>query len=112
MCNPPPPPVDDEEDVFNFQPTNIFTPNSDGTNDLLVFCDGCNIKGEVVILNRWGNVVFETNDITIPWDGNNKSGQPVVDGTYYYHIEVQYKNRAERSEKVDSSRLCTKSVMA
>ena len=89
--NPPPPPVDDEEDVFNFQPTNIFTPNSDGTNDLLVFCDGCNIKGEVVILNRWGNVVFETNDITIPWDGNNKSGQPVVDGTYYYHIEVQYK---------------------
>lgn len=81
-------PVDD--DVFNFQPTNVFTPNGDGINDLLIFCDGCNVKSKVSIVNRWGNVVFEANSITTPWNGNNKSGQPVTDGTYFYTIDVEF----------------------
>ena len=88
----PPPPVDNPpgDDVFNFQPTNVFTPNGDGINDLLVFCEGCDIKSHVAILNRWGNVVFESNNIATPWNGNNISGQPVTDGTYFYTIDVEF----------------------
>lgn len=88
----PPPPSDPgtEEDVLNFQPANIFTPNGDGTNDQLVFCKDCNIKSHVIIMNRWGNVVFESNNINTPWSGNNTSGKPVTDGTYYYVIDVEF----------------------
>lgn len=91
-CDGSGPPDDDpvDDDVFNFQPTNVFTPNGDGINDLLVFCDGCDIKSHVAIVNRWGNVVFEANSITTPWNGNNKSGQPVTDGTYFYTIDVEF----------------------
>ncbi len=87
-----PPEEPTEEEVFTFQPTNVFTPNGDGKNDLLYFCQNCNVESHVVILNRWGNVVFEANDINTPWNGNNKSGEPVVDGTYFYHIDIEFEN--------------------
>lgn len=90
----PPPPTEeeDEEDVFNFQSTNVFTPNEDGSNDLLYLCKDCNVKGYLVIVNRWGNIVFETNDISQPWDGKSQSGKSVQDGTYFYHMDVEFKN--------------------
>ena len=42
---------------------NVFTPNNDGNNDsfyIQTVCDYSNFS--VVITNRWGNVVFESND--------------------------------------------------
>ncbi len=93
MSPPPPPPgPEDEDEVFNFQHTNVFSPNGDGKNDLLYFCKECNVNGQVIVLNRWGNTVFESNNLSQPWDGNSPAGQPVQDGTYFYHIDVQYKN--------------------
>ena len=92
---PPPPPGDDDEpeDVFNFQSTNIFTPNDDGSNDLLYLCKDCQVKkGHLVILNRWGNTVFETTNIALPWNGKAPNGQPVQDGTYFYHMDVEFQD--------------------
>ncbi|MEA3450449.1 MAG: gliding motility-associated C-terminal domain-containing protein [Bacteroidota bacterium] len=69
---------------------NIFTPNSDNINDLFhplpyKFVDHIDLK----IYNRWGNLVFSTEDPDINWDGTNlKTGSVVPDGVYYYICDV------------------------
>jgi gliding motility-associated-like protein len=49
---------------------NTFSPNGDGLNDLL-FVKGQNIvEMDFKVFNRFGELVFETNDQSIGWDGN------------------------------------------
>lgn len=45
---------------------NIFTPNGDDQNDLFKLINPKGIQDlEIIILNRWGNVVFENNKIVL-----------------------------------------------
>ncbi|NJK82455.1 MAG: T9SS type B sorting domain-containing protein [Saprospiraceae bacterium] len=56
------------EPPFVFVP-NVFTPNSDGNNDLL-YVRGFNIdRVHFRVFNRWGELVFETRDLSQGWDG-------------------------------------------
>ncbi len=67
---------------------NAFSPNGDGENDVL-YVRGHSIKKiEFRIFNRWGEMVFETNDVNIGWDGTYKgklSDSDVFD--YYLNVE-------------------------
>ena len=70
---------------------NVFTPNGDEHNDLFTpifpyqFIDHIDMH----IFNRWGGLVFETNDPNINWNGKDfKSGKDCPDGVYYYTCEV------------------------
>lgn len=69
---------------------NTFTPNGDGFNDLFTpilpyrFIDHIEMK----IFDRWGNLVFETEDPMINWDGKNLQGKDVAEGVYYYVCNV------------------------
>jgi gliding motility-associated-like protein len=69
---------------------NVITPNGDGDNDLFIpFPYKFVEKIELKIYNRWGNLVFETQNPDINWDGTDyKSKQPVSDGVYYYLCDV------------------------
>jgi len=67
---------------------NVFTPNQDGANDIYLVSGKGIIEYSIVILNRWGNVVFESNDINSPWDGTI-NGNPCVDGVYFYNIKAK-----------------------
>jgi gliding motility-associated-like protein len=62
---------------------NVFTPNNDSKNDFF-FIMG--IEGfpnsRLVIYNRWGNLVFESNNYRNNWDGAG-----AAEGTYYYVFE-------------------------
>jgi len=74
----------------NLEVPNIFTPNGDGQNDFFTI-DATGIKTfSIVIYNRWGTRVFESDDINKSWDGNN-----VVDGTYFYIIRAESINGKE-----------------
>jgi len=66
-----------------------FTPNGDHHNDL-IFVNGWGIKKLVdfKIYNRWGQLVFETNDIAEGWDGYYK-GELQPQDTYVYQAEVE-----------------------
>jgi large repetitive protein len=82
-----------------------FTPNADG-----IIIKGLDDASEIemIVFNRWGNIVFKTNDIKQnPWKGQNEgdltiakstinaqntSGEIVPEGTYFYIIN--YKNKA------------------
>lgn len=69
---------------FLGQIPNVFSPNSDGVNDVW------EIEGavkSVVILNRWGNEVFSANESFNGWNGKDKSGNDCTDGVYFYRVE-------------------------
>jgi gliding motility-associated-like protein len=62
---------------------NVFSPNGDGYNDVLTPTKLRAISQvQTKILNRWGQQVFESNELEINWDGT-KDGQLVPDGVYY-----------------------------
>ncbi len=65
---------------------NVFTPNGDGVNDLFIPLPYRYVKDiDIKIYDRWGLLMFETNNPDINWDGKNKDTKLVCsDGTYYY----------------------------
>jgi gliding motility-associated-like protein len=73
-----------------FDIPNVFSPNSDGSNDyfLLINTSGLEhlVEFEMVILNRWGNVVNTFNDPFFKWDGTTEGGKNVTEGTYFYKL--------------------------
>lgn len=67
---------------------NVFTPNGDNQNDVF-FIDVQNATNlEFTILNRWGNVVYETSGLTSVWNGYLKGGNFAQDGTYFVKYAV------------------------
>ncbi|MBA7533927.1 hypothetical protein ES705_26173 [subsurface metagenome] len=75
-----------------FEIPNVFTPNEDNINDILKaktykFIEEIDIK----IYSRTGNLVYQTDDPEINWDGkyNNNYVSP---GIYYYICDI-YENR-------------------
>lgn len=76
------------EEPFVFVP-NAFTPNGDGDNDVLYARSTIIDDTEDFIFriyNRWGEKVFETNDITEGWDGTWR-GDKVKPDVYDYYLE-------------------------
>ena len=70
---------------------NVFTPNGDNQNDLFTPLPNYRYVVDVAIriFDRWGLLMFETNDPQIRWNGTNtKSKEPCPSGTYYYICEV------------------------
>ena len=68
----------------------MITADNDGVNDVVYFAKNCNVPIDARIVNRWGNVVFETSDPSGGWDGNDKSGKPVAEGVYFYRVETEF----------------------
>lgn len=73
-------------DPLTFTPVNVFTPNGDGDNDFFTFANWAQAVAtfQCTIVNRWGQTVHIMNDINDQWDGTNLSGNPCVDGLYFY----------------------------
>ena len=66
---------------------NVFTPGVDGKNDMFEWQVAGIDEFKIVIYNRWGTKVFESEDPTAVWDGTRMNGgteQP--DGTYFYIV--------------------------
>ncbi len=75
-------------DVPELIQANVFTPNGDGTNDYFFFPNKAIVEFSAVITDRWGNVMFNFDDINTKWDGTNmKNGKECSDGTYFYVYE-------------------------
>ncbi len=69
---------------------NGFTPNGDGVNDM-AFARLQGLKRLVTfrIFDRWGDLVFETNDSYQGWDGKNSKGKQLNSGVYVYIVEAE-----------------------
>jgi len=72
----------------DFSFPNIITANGDGVNDLFEI-KNLPENTEVIILNRWGNVVFSSSNYQNNWDGKDNSGKELVDGVYTYKFTTE-----------------------
>ncbi|MEA3496795.1 MAG: PKD domain-containing protein, partial [Bacteroidota bacterium] len=70
---------------FHIYAPNTFTPNEDEVNDSFQIKGTFIIEYNIKIYNRWGEQVFESNDIHNSWDGKYK-GKVCPVGAYYYQI--------------------------
>lgn len=66
---------------------NVFSPNSDGIYDKFGIFGKHLSHIEMKIFNRWGNLVYQSNDYH--WDGRDLSGKPLTNGIYYYLISFE-----------------------
>jgi gliding motility-associated-like protein len=76
-----------------------FTPNGDGVNDIIrpSFL-GKIISCHLIIYNRNGQKVFDTQDCISGWDGKIK-GQTQDSGGYVYHLTYQFAGESEKQTK-------------
>jgi gliding motility-associated-like protein len=66
----------------------VITPDGDGLNEELIFwCLEDYPVRSLQIFNRWGQLVFETEEYNNDWAGNNRRGEPVPEGAYFYVLE-------------------------
>jgi len=84
----------DIDSCMSYVLPNVFTPGNDGFNDLFVpgpynFVE----RVEMTIFNRWGNIVFITEDPDIRWDGRNiYNNELCTTGVYFYICDVYEKH--------------------
>ena len=76
---------------MQFFAPNSFTPNGDGENELFVIKGNNIIDYEINIYNRWGELLFNSKDINISWDGKYNN-QVVPEGSYFYTIDIYGKD--------------------
>jgi gliding motility-associated-like protein len=60
-----------------------FTPNKDGINELFTPTGTLIIEYSLVIFNRWGQLIFKSDDLNFGWDGTYL-GQECPTGSYPY----------------------------
>ena len=78
----------------------IFSPNGDGANDILYVRSSEAEKIEFLVFDRWGNLLFESDDVNIGWDGTYK-GRKAEEGVYFYSIKMTLSSGEEVLEKGD-----------
>lgn len=68
-----------------------FSPNNDGRNDLLILqgLDKCVSTFSFMIFDRWGEKIFETNNIASGWDGTFRS-KPLNSAVFIYYIDATF----------------------
>ena len=67
---------------------NAFTPNGDGLNDIFVYEASLLTSVRFSIFNRWGELLFFSEEIGTGWDGIYQ-GRAAPQGTYLYKLELE-----------------------
>jgi gliding motility-associated-like protein len=76
---------------------NVFTPNADGSNETWMVQTKNMASIDLIILNRWGNVMAKIEDLNGGWDGKSSDGSDATAGTYFYKYEAKALNGEEFS---------------
>jgi gliding motility-associated-like protein len=77
---------------------NVLTANEDETNDIWKIYTECIEGVKCEIFNRWGNKIYEFNDLTEGWDGTTTSGEEAVNGVYFYKVTFDLFGDEENDE--------------
>jgi gliding motility-associated-like protein len=82
-----------QRDSMEIETPNGITPNGDGLNDALIF-DQLILNpdqypnNELIVFNRWGDIVFQAQPYGNDWQGENMDGTNLPDGTYYFILRL------------------------
>lgn len=76
-------------DTCRLADVNTFSPNNDQINDLFrPFTGNLCLVEELVVYNRWGQIVHKTEGILSSWNGRNLSGEECPEGVYYFATQT------------------------
>jgi gliding motility-associated-like protein len=76
-----------------------FTPNGDGRNDKFrLLSPGQHTIHTFLIANRWGKVIYQSEDAVTGWDGTYK-GEPQDPDTYFYYLKYYCDGNEAKEEK-------------
>ncbi len=88
------------EPDFLFYIPNAFTPNDDGINDIFSGKGIFIVNYEMSIFDRWGNLIFFSDDIAKGWDGKANHGNEIAQGdVYIYSIKITDINKRKHLYK-------------
>lgn len=93
-----------EDCTYSIYIPNTFTPDEDGINDVWKISTFNVVKLELNIYNRWGDIVFSTDDPQAVWTGGVRGGDYyVADGIYSFHLkyETELKEIGERKGTIN-----------
>jgi len=83
-----------------FDVPNVFTPNGDGQNDDFIIHGKAIVEFKCIIFNRWGQKLYEWDDITKGWNGKiNGNGAEASPGVYYYVVTAKDKKGKDYEQK-------------
>jgi gliding motility-associated-like protein len=86
----------DDCNIYVFIP-NSFTPNGDGINDIWFPEINGWTEGETLVFNRWGEIVFSSENPNSPWIGEVRGGSYFApEGIYSYLIKAKFTNGEAR----------------
>lgn len=75
---------------------NVFSPNGDEQNPVFQPLEIKGVSDPVLtIWSRWGHAVHRSSTPSPSWDGRDRSGDPVPDGTYFWTITYTAKKTGE-----------------
>jgi gliding motility-associated-like protein len=90
---------------FKLEMPSGFSPNADNSNDFFV------VRGieaypenELLIFNRWGNLVYQKSNYENEWKGDNTSGEELPESTYFAILKVYGKEEITLQGYVDLRR--------
>ena len=82
-----------------------FSPNGDAVNALFIpyFSDDFEVTGlQFSVFNRWGELVFRTNDVDTPgWDGTIR-GEVASQGTYLWQLVYEFREGTETVTELEA----------
>ena len=100
--------IEVQDELIYYIP-NAFTPDDDEHNPVFkpIFTTGFDpLDYKMVIFNRWGEIVFESNDANFGWDGTFAGSPGIIqDGSYTWKIEFKTTRTDERKMLVGNVNL-------
>jgi gliding motility-associated-like protein len=91
------------EDCPDYELPTAFTPNGDGKNDIYtpIIPYQLVLKVDMKIYNRWGNLVFETTDPNINWDGTDMNSGKTLETAVFFYVCKLFINSLEGLREVE-----------
>ena len=93
------------DDDPNIEVPNVFSPNGDGRNDVWQIQGDPLVYYDMLVYNRWGRSVFQTNEVYGSWNGDNLegSGEALNEDTFMYILT--YRDQCDLENQVKTGDL-------
>ena len=86
---------------FDFEIPNVFTPDGNDVNPFFQLIEPSGFDQlesfEMVILNRWGQLIQTFDQYDFQWDGKDMNGNPVFEGVYFYKMYYKLTDGTEET---------------
>lgn len=83
------------KDFMTIYVPNTFTPNGDALNDIFMAKGTLVREFHMYVFDRWGQLVFKSDDINKGWDGSYKGSMAPIDTYVYKIIATDYFNKEQ-----------------